>query len=76
MVVETLLLICQCVIQNIYCYSNVVQCYVIQCNIQCNANIIQKRKYKLGQQSVLFYTQSRLSIGCGRQFKFAFIHEA
>ena len=38
--------------------------------------LVKKEKYKLGQQSVLFCTQSRLSTGCGRQFIFAFIHEA
>ena len=38
--------------------------------------LFKKEKYKLGRQSVLFYTQSRLSTGRGPQFIFAFIHEA
>ena len=38
--------------------------------------LFKKEKYKLGRQSVLFYAQSRLSTGRGRQFIFAFIHEA
>ena len=38
--------------------------------------LFKKEKYKLGQQSVLFYTQSKLSTGREQQFTFAFIHKA
>ena len=43
-------IVCQCVIQIIYCYSNVIQCYVM---FNTMLMLFKKEKYKLGRQSVL-----------------------
>ena len=75
--VETLLFVSVFVILFVYKFACLLKIFGGY-NVQINIGVVIKPFWRLNTNYLYLrlYTRSRLSIGCGRQSRFAFIHEA